>query len=268
MVEATVYTHGHAESVLRSHRTRTAVNSAAYLLADLHPGLSVLDVGSGPGTITVDLAELVAPGRVTAVETSEATLDLTRAEATRRGCTTIDFLVGDIHALNLPDDSFDVVHAHQVLQHVADPTTALREMIRVCRPGGVVAARDGDYAGFTWHPDSAGLQQWRGLYRQAARANGGEPDAGRRLLGWAHAAGATEVRASSSTWCYADPDSRREWGDMWADRITNSAVADQLLTSGLATTEVLRALADAWRDWAAHPDGWISVLHGEILIQV
>jgi SAM-dependent methyltransferase len=268
MVDATVYTHGHAESVLRSHRTRTALNSAAYLLADLHPGLSVLDVGSGPGTITVDLAELVAPGRVTAVETSEATLDLTRAEAARRGCTTIDFLVGDIHALNLPDDSFDVVHAHQVLQHVADPTTALREMIRVCRPGGVVAARDGDYAGFTWHPDSAGLEQWRGLYRQAARANGGEPDAGRHLLGWAHAAGASEVRASSSTWCYADPDSRREWGDMWADRITNSAVADQLLTSGLATRDVLRELADAWHDWAAHPDGWISVLHGEILIRV
>ena len=137
MVDATVYTHGHTESVLRSHRTRTAANSAAYLLADLHPGLSVLDVGSGPGTLTVDLAERVAPGRVTAVETSEATLDLTRAEATRRGCTTIDFLLGDIHSLNVPDDSFDVVHAHQVLQHVADPTIALREMIRVAVPAGL-----------------------------------------------------------------------------------------------------------------------------------
>ena len=66
-----------------------------------------------------------------------------------------------------------------------------------------------------------------------------------------HAAGASEVRASSSTWCYADPDSRREWGDMWADRITNSAIAHQLLTSGLATSVVLRELADAWHDWAA-----------------
>ena len=59
----TAYTHGHAESVLRSHRTRTAANSAAYLLPHLAPGQRLLDVGSGPGTITADLATLVAPGR-------------------------------------------------------------------------------------------------------------------------------------------------------------------------------------------------------------
>ncbi len=268
MATAPAYTHGHAESVLRSHRTRTAENSAAYLLVALHPGLEVLDVGSGPGTITVDLAERVAPGRVTALETSESTAALTRAEADRRGCATVDVIVGDVHALDLPTASYDVVHAHQVLQHVADPVTALREMIRVCRPGGVVAARDGDYAGFTWYPASPGLDRWRELYSAAARANGGEPDAGRRLLAWAHAAGAATVRASSSTWCYADLESRHEWGSMWAARITGSAIAEQLVTGGLATPDELEAVATAWRNWADHPDGWISVLHGEILIQV
>lgn len=262
------YVHGHADSVLRSHRTRTAENSAAYLLAALRPGLRVLDVGSGPGTITVDLARRVAPGRVTALETSQDIASLTRAEADRRGCTTVDVVVGDVHALDLPTDRYDVVHAHQVLQHVADPVTALREMIRVCRPGGVVAARDADYAAFTWYPASAELDRWRELYRIAARANGGEPDAGRHLLAWAHAAGATAVTATSSTWCYADPESRQEWGSMWAARITGSAIAEQLLTSGLATQVDLQALAAAWHDWAAHPDGWLSILHGEILIQV
>jgi SAM-dependent methyltransferase len=268
MVAEPIYTHGHADSVLRSHRTRTAENSAAYLLPSLRSGQSLLDVGSGPGTITVDLAERVAPGRVTALETSENTAALTRAEADRRGCSTIDVVVGDVHALDLPTAGYDVVHAHQVLQHVADPVTALREMMRVCTPGGVVAARDGDYAGFTWYPVSPGLDRWRELYSAAARANGGEPDAGRRLLAWAHAAGAGSVLASSSTWCYADPESRQEWGSMWADRILGSAITAQLLTSGLATQDDLHAIAAAWREWAAHPDGWISVLHGEILIWV
>jgi SAM-dependent methyltransferase len=262
------YTHGHSESVLRSHRTRTAANSAAYLLPLLRPGLRVLDVGSGAGTITADLAELVAPARVTALETSGHAADLARAEADRRGCTTVDALVGDVLELDLPDGSFDVVHAHQVLQHVPDPVAALREMIRVCRPGGVVAVRDADYGGFTWYPALPGLDRWRDLYYAAARANGGEPDAGRRLLAWAHAAGAREVTASSSTWCYADPESRHAWGSGWADRILRSAIADQLIEAGAATEAELSGVAEAWRRWADDPDGWISIPHGEILIRV
>ena len=262
-----VYTHGHAESVLRSHRTRTAQNSAAYLLPQLRPGLELLDIGSGPGTITVDLAERVAPGRVTAVEVTEAALAHTRAETERSGTQNVSLAVGDVHGLPLPSGSFDIVLAHQVLQHVADPVAALREMMRVCRPGGVVAARDGDYRGFTWYPQLPGLDRWLELYQAAARANGGEPDAGRRLLAWAHAAGAADITVSSSTWCYADPESRQEWGGTWADRITGSAITDQLLTSGLASRQELEAISGAWREWAAHPDGWISVLHGEVLIR-
>jgi SAM-dependent methyltransferase len=261
-----VYTHGHAESVLRSHRTRTAENSAGYLLPQLRPGLDLLDIGSGPGTITVDLAERVAPARVAALEVTDAALAHTRAEVERRGCRTVDLIVGDVHDLPLPSDSFDVVHAHQVLQHVGDPVTALREMMRVCRPGGVVAVRDGDYGGFTWYPELPGLDRWRALYRAAARANGGEPDAGRRLLGWAQTAGAKNITASASTWCYADLESRQQWGGTWADRITGSAITEQLLTSGLASPSDIEEIAAAWREWAARADGWISVLHGELLI--
>jgi SAM-dependent methyltransferase len=267
MVTQPRYTHGHAASVLRSHRTRTVENSAAYLMAELRPGQRLLDVGSGPGTITVDLAARVAPGRVTALEASEDALQLTRAEAERVGCSTIEFVVGDVHALDFPSNSFDVVHAHQVLQHVADPVLGLREMIRVCKPGCVVAARDGDYSGFTWYPESPGLERWRELYLAAARANGGEPDAGRRLLAWAHAAGDNDATASASVWCYATPDSRAEWGGMWAERIVGSAIAEQLVGSGMATRDELAEISQAWRDWASAPDGWISVLHGEILIR-
>lgn len=232
-----VYTHGHHESVLRSHRWRTAENSAAYLLPHLTPGMSVLDVGCGPGTITVDLAARVAPGRVTAVEITGDALQLARTEADARGQGNIDFAVADVHALDFPDGTFDVVHAHQVLQHVADPVQALREMRRVCRLGGIVAARDSDYAAFTWFPRVPALDDWLALYQQAARANAGEPDAGRRLLSWAQAAGFTDVRATASTWCFATPEDRRWWGGMWAERILNSDLARQVLTSGAATAQ-------------------------------
>ncbi|MFG2065201.1 class I SAM-dependent methyltransferase [Micromonospora sp. NPDC048871] len=260
-----VYTHGHHESVLRSHRWRTAENSAAYLLPHLAPGLSVLDVGCGPGTITVDLAARVAPGRVTAVEITDDALQLARTEAEARGQGNIDFAVADVHALDLPDGTFDVVHAHQVLQHVADPIQALREMRRVCRPGGIVAARDSDYAAFTWFPRVPALDDWLALYQQAARANGGEPDAGRRLLSWAQAAGFTDVRATASTWCFATPEDRQWWGGMWAERILNSDLARQVLTAGVATAQDLRNISDGWREWAEAADAWFVVLHGEIV---
>ena len=260
-----IYTHGHSESVLRSHRWRTVENSAAHLVPHLEAGMNVLDVGCGPGTITAELAARVAPGRVTAVELTEGALDLARSEAARRGQPNIDFVVADVHGLRFADDTFDVVHAHQVLQHVGDPVQALREMRRVCRPGGVVAARDSDYAAFTWFPASPDLELWLDLYRAAATTNGGEPDAGRRLLAWAHQAGFTDVRATSSTWCFATPADRAWWGGMWADRILTSDLAVQLLASGAAQDADLQRISAAWRAWAADDDGWLSLLHGEIV---
>ncbi len=256
------YLHGHDESVLRSHRSRTVDNSAAYLAPWLEPWMYLLDIGSGPGTITVDLAGRVA--RVTAVENTDAAMALTRAEALRAG-VEVACVVTDVHALDLPDDSFDVVHAHQVLQHVTDPVTALREMRRVCRPGGIVAVRDSDYHGFVWAPSDPLLDRWLELYDAAARIVGGEPCAGRHLLGWAQQAGFTDITATSSTWCHATPATRQWWGQMWADRVDDTALTTRILDNGLATRDELDQIVQAWRDWATAPDGWFSVLHGEII---
>ncbi len=260
-----VYTHGHHESVLRSHRRRTAADSAAHLLPALAPGLSVLDVGCGPGTITADLAALVAPGKVTAVDASEDVLTEARATAAERGQTGIRFVRGDALALDFPDDSFDVVHAHQLLQHLGDPVAALREMRRVCRPGGVVAARDADYAAMAWYPRTAGLDDWLDLYRRVARANGGEPDAGRRLRSWARAAGFTDVTASASAWCFADDADRAWWSGLWAERTVASSYAPLAVNGGHARPKDLERIAAAWREWGAREDGWFMVPHGEIL---
>ena len=255
-----VYTHGHAESVLRSHRTRTAANSAAYLLPHLASGQRLLDVGSGPGSITADLAVLVAPGEVVALEVNEEAADLTRS-----GAPGVDVRVGDIHGLPFADGEFDVVHAHQVLQHVADPVAALREMRRVTAPGGLVAVRDADYAAMAWYPELPELAEWSALYRRIARANGGEPDAGRRLAAWARAAGFTDFTAGSGSWTFADPERRQWWGETWAERTERSATAATALAEGLADAGDLARIAAGWRRWAADPDGWFAVLHGELL---
>ena len=262
------YTHGHHESVLRSHRWRTAENSAAYLLPYLQPGMRVLDVGCGPGTITLDLARRVAPGSVVGIDPADDVVEAAARDATDQGVENVRFATGDIYALDVDgpfDRAFDLVHAHQVLQHVPDPVGALRAMRAACVPEGLVAARDSDYHAFTWYPADARLDRWLDLYQQVARADGGEPDAGRMLGAWAHAAGFSEVTNAASVWCFANQEDRAWWGGLWADRVTASRFATRTAELGLAHERELAELADAFRTWAAHPDGWFTVLHGEIL---
>lgn len=258
------YTHGHHESVLRAHAWRTARDSADYLLGDLRPHVDVLDIGCGPGTITLDFAERVAPGRVHGVDSAPDPLELARDHAGQRGVPNATFRCADVYALPYEADSFDVVHAHQVLQHLTSPVTALREMTRVCRPGGIVAARDADYGGMRWYPDSAELSRWQRLYRALAHSNNANPDGGRFLKSWALLAGCTEVSCSASAWCHASDEERARWGGSWAERVLHSAFASQALDRGLTTSAELEWLAAGWQAWAAAPDGWFLVPHGEI----
>lgn len=259
------YVHGFHDSVLRSHRWRTADNSAAYLLPRLRPDAHVLDVGCGPGTITVDLAGRVPEGWVVGIDSSPSVLAEAQALAVPDGRRNVRFAVGDVFRLDFDEATFDVVHAHQVLQHLGDPIAALAEMRRVCRPGGVVAARDADYGGMFWYPESEEMSRWLSLYRTVARGAGGNPDGGRRLPSWAIAAGFSQVDVSASTWCFATPDERRWWGGLWAERVTHSRFAEQAVEQRLATGEDLRRLADGWRRWIEHDDAVFFLVHGEVL---
>jgi SAM-dependent methyltransferase len=259
------YTHGHHQSVLRSHVWRTAENSAAYLLPELRPGQDLLDVGCGPGTITVDLAARVAPGRVVGIDAAAEVVARAEAMAGSSQSPPVTFAVGDVYGLAFEDGAFDVVHAHQVLQHLTRPVDALAEMCRVLRPGGLLAVRDADYGAFVWSPDDRRLDRWLDLYQQVTTRNGANADAGRRLLGWARSAGFADARLSSSTWTFADAESRGWWGELWAERVLLSSFAEQAVRYGLATSDDLAGIAEAWRRWATQPDGCFVALHCEVL---
>jgi SAM-dependent methyltransferase len=257
------YTHGHHESVLRSHLWRTAGNSAAYLLPYLEPGMNLLDIGCGPGNLTVDLAQHVAPGRVIGLDAAAEVIDLARS--TSETSADVEFVVGDAYHLQFDDETFDVVHAHQVLQHLSDPVAALVEMSRVTKPGGIVAVRDADYGAMTWYPDNPALDRWLDVCQAVVRSTGGEPDAGRRLLSWALQAGFPEVTPTASVWCFANPTNRAWWGGLWADRVLSSALARQAVDGGFAEPADLEEIAAAWRQWADQPDGWFAGPHGELI---
>lgn len=261
------YTHGHHESVLKSHTWRTIANSAAYLSPHLEPGLGLLDIGCGPGTITVEFADRLAEGlaeggRVVGLDASAEIIAKASADFER---DNLSFVVGNAYDLPFDSDTFDIVHAHQTLQHLADPVRALREMRRVVKPGGVVAARDVDYAGTIWFPQSAGLDQWLDLYERVHRSNGGEPDAGRRLKAWALEAGFADVAATASIWNFSAAIDREWWGSMWESRVLQSAFAGDAIAKGLASRQQLDLISRAWRQWADSETGWLAMPHGEVV---
>ena len=257
--------------MLRSHRWRTAANSAAHLLPLLRPGMALLDVGCGPGTLTTDLARHVAPGPVVGVDLSEGVVAEAERHARDAGASNATFLVADFRSAGLPPGSFDVVHAHQVLQHLRDPVGALRVMRRLAKPGGLVAARDSDYPAFAWtshRGTGASLDRWRDIYLAVTRINGASADAGRHLLAWAHEAGLADVAYSTSTWTFATAEDRAWWAHLWAERTTTSTFARQAVDYGVASPAELDAVARGWREWGDLADQVFIVVHGEIVARV
>jgi SAM-dependent methyltransferase len=258
------YTHGHQDAVLRSHRWRTAANSASYLTPHLRAGMRLLDVGCGPGTLTVDLARLVAPGEVVGIDIAAGVVAEAAAYAHDAGVENVSFVAGDFRDV---DGGFDVVHAHQVLQHLRDPVGALRRMRALAAPGGLVAARDSDYSAMTWSPASPPLDRWREIYLAVTSRNGADADAGRHLAAWAADAGFDPgtTKSSASAWTFTSADDRQWWGELWAERSTSSSFATQAVEYGIATAAELADVAAGWRAWAAAPAGEFVVPHGEIL---
>ncbi len=259
------YTLGHHESVLRSHRWRTAENSASYLLPHLRPGMNVLDVGSGPGTITVDLARIVFPGKVIGIDASEAVVAEATEHARELGVANVEFRVADAYDTGFEPGSFDVVHAHQVLQHLARPVEALAAWRVLVAPDGLVAARDCDYVGSVIHPETQGIRDWRDSYVALARSNGGNPDAGRRMKGWAREAGFTDITATASLWTWSDDPTREWWGGLWADRAVESEYATGVIESGIGDRALLDSVRDGWRGWRDDHDAIMFMPHGEII---
>ncbi|PRZ29262.1 ubiquinone/menaquinone biosynthesis C-methylase UbiE [Antricoccus suffuscus] len=263
--ESDRYTHGHHESVLRSHTWRTADNSAAYLLPHLRPAMRLLDVGCGPATITIDFARILSSGSVVGLEPIEQPLETARKNAADAGVGNIEFVIGDVYGLEYADDSFDVVHAHQVLQHLTDPVAAIKEMARVCKPDGYLAFRDADYAAMSWFPQVARLDEWQELYQTVTRSNRAEPNAGRHLKKWSQDAGLVDMTLTASVWSYATAEEVAWWSSLWADRTISSNFGVQAVADGHVTAEEAADISAGWREWGEDPAAVFFIPNAEVL---
>jgi ubiquinone/menaquinone biosynthesis C-methylase UbiE len=257
------YQHGHHPSVVADHAKRTAEVVAAFFLPFLQPGMRLLDVGCGPGSITSGLAQRVAPGETIGIDPSPSVIETARTLAS--GVAHLTFEVGDIHQPRFGAETFDAIFAHQVLHHLGRPVEALTQIRILLKHGGLVGVREVDWGSTTFYPDNRGMRRFLTLYYELARRTGAEPDAGRHLRRWFREAGFGETRVSTSTVSYTDPVATRDWGETYAERTLRSNIANRALELGIATRSELENIAAAWRAWAGDPDAYFCFSHTEVV---
>ena len=246
------YTHGYAAGTVRTMASRTAERQAAFFLPHLGAGMRLLDVGCGPGTITLGLARAVAPGEAVGVDIAPGQVEHASALAAEQGVANARFESGRAEALPFPDGSFDAAFEHTVLEHVADPLAVLREIGRVVRPGGLVGLRDGDWGTMIVCPPCPELERAMALYERLWRRNGGDARFGRRQRPLLREAGFTPVDTTFGVATLPLP--------LVVARFTAPDFVDRLIDLGW----VDRATFEGWQApiaaWGQHPDALIADL--------
>ncbi len=259
------YTMGYNEEFQVLLRRRSAANNAAHLLPRLSSGMSLLDVGCGPGTISMGLADAVSPGEFIGVDIEESQVEMARAAASAGGHKNAKFQVADAVTLPFESNSFDVVHSHATIMHVPDASAAVAEMMRVLKPGGIISSRDMILSSCFTEPRHGDFDNAWLVFGKLLSANGGHPEMGKEIKGVLHATGFSDIAASASFECFAakeDVDFFHGFAQGWFFADQTMAAAQK---HGVASAEDM----DRWRglldQWQADPAAFSTIAWGEAL---
>jgi ubiquinone/menaquinone biosynthesis C-methylase UbiE len=259
------YTHGYTPVFTQYLSRRTAATNTAFFLPYLQPGMRVLDCGCGPGTITIGLAQAVAPGQVVGIDIEPGQIEVAQALAAEQQVHNVSFQVASVYQVPFPDNSFDAAFGHSILEHVGHPLEALREVHRVLKPGGLIGLREVDQGGNLLEPTSPILEKSLELQEKVWQLNGGNPHIGRRLRALLTKAGFINTRASASYDSYGTPGEVSIWAERMIDHFSQSSLSDRLVELGWADRATLEQICTAWRDWADHPNAFYARARVEVI---
>lgn len=259
-----MYSVGYDAATLNFFHHRRAASHAAFFLPHVRPGMTLLDCGCGPGTITLDFAEIVAPAETIGVDIESSQLQFARMQAVNQEKLNVRFMVADLYTLPFPDSTFDAVFLHGVLEHMQSPVTALGEVCRVLKHGGVVGARHADFGGFLLEPATPPLDQFGLLFERLMIYNGGDPMAGRHQPRWLRAAGFSPLAVSASYDCWTStPEETQRNACFLAELVGKSAFASQLIEAGLTDDDTLARMSESFMAWGGHPHAFAAEAWGE-----
>ena len=220
---------------------RSAEIHAAFVLPLLQPHFCILDVGCGPGSISVDLAARVPQGSVLAVDAEPSQVALGRERAKELGVSNIQFIVGNAQNFSCSQTDFDVIFSHALFEHLSDPQRTLQHLRAYLRPGGLIALRSPDWGGFVLYPETPDIQRALEMYQTIQTDSGGDVHCGRKLAMYLRRAGFESTKSSASYEIY--PDTERI-ASYLAERLDVAGKIAEALRSLAAEADAL--FAQAW----------------------
>ena len=241
--------------------SRRASRQAAFFLPYLRSGMTLLDAGCGPGSITVDLAEIVAPAQVIGVDINEEHLNLATRYAHVRGVENVRFQPGDLTELAFTDGSFDAVFVHGVIEYL-NAERAFSEIYRVLKLGGVVGARHGDFGGFLISPENPELIESFELVSRFLTHIGGDPHCGRNQFAVMRKVGFINLKVSASYDCWTETREAARAATQWMVK-TGLDSADMLIALGWTDRSQVEARNLAIRTWGENEDAFAAEAWGE-----
>lgn len=250
------YLGGYNSLIIETLAKRTASVEAEFFLPHLRSGMKLLDCGCGPGTMTVNLAEIVAPGEVVGIDLEDKQFEVGRAYARERGISNVRFETGNIYDLPFESNTFDAVFAHAVLYHLKTPGKALAELHRLLKPGGVIGIRDLDNGGTIFTPSGPILDKTFELIDRVHEYNGGHPLFGRSQRARLREAGFVSIQVSASYDCYGTAEATRGVGKYFADLILQPNTANVVIEQEWASQADLEEMSAALEAWGKHPDAF------------
>jgi SAM-dependent methyltransferase len=263
MSTAEIYTQQANPAFEAELAARTASRDAAFLLPHLRPGMRVLDVGCGPGSITLGLAEAVSPGEVVGVDIQPVQVEQARALAACREVRNVRFEAASVYALSFPDRCFDAAFANGVVMHLAEPVRALAELGRVLRPGGIAGVRDPDFGASLYAPMTPLLERLLALRVQVRRHNRGDPFRPRHYRRLLLEAGFTRAEAGASVeaaGCAAKTGRHAAFL-----KAMLQGFAPTLRAQGWLDQAAIDAMAAGIDTWARRPDAFYATTWCEAL---
>ena len=249
----------------KDYAKRTAEEQAAFLLPYLKPGMNIIDVGCGPGSITLGIAKAVAPGLVTGIDHDSVNIEKAEGLAEETGIENAAFKEGDVLPLPFEDKSFDGAFENNVFTHLAgNSVQCAKEVYRTIKTGGFFGARDADADSVVWGNISEPIKKLDSLFKLWHKSRGSDITLGKRLPAVLREAGFINIVTSISGDTKSSPEDVHSHAEITLSLI-DGPFGKAVLENEWADEGTLKNIKETIKEWGENPDSFFSNVHVEVI---